>query len=131
VAERAAVVLTERNPGLVVAGACGGSPADVDAPDIIARIQAARPDVLFVAYGAPKQDFWISKHGAASGVPAMMGVGGSLDFLVGVQKRAPRWVQRLNLEWLYRLIAQPWRWRRQLALPRFIWAVLKQGRSPS
>mgnify|MGYP003758542785 FL=1 len=56
----------------------------------------------------------------------MMGVGGSLDFLVGAQKRAPRWLQRLNLEWLYRLIVQPWRWRRQMALPRFVLAVLKE-----
>jgi N-acetylglucosaminyldiphosphoundecaprenol N-acetyl-beta-D-mannosaminyltransferase len=131
VAERAAMVLMARYPGLLVAGACAGSPADADAPEIIERIRAAQPDVLFVAYGAPKQDFWIAKHGAAAGVPAMMGVGGSLDFLVGVQKRAPGWVRRLNLEWLYRLIAQPWRWRRQLALPRFVWAVIRQGRRAS
>ena len=57
----------------------------------------------------------------------MMGVGGSLDFIVGVQKRAPDWVRRVNLEWLYRLITQPWRWRRQLALPRFVWAVLRRN----
>ena len=131
VAERAGAVLVERYPGLNVVGAYAGSPADADAPEIIERIGAARPDVLFVAYGAPKQDFWIARHGAATGVPAMMGVGGSLDFLAGVQKRAPRWVQRINLEWLYRLIAQPSRWRRQLALPRFVWAVLMQKRSAS
>ena len=70
-------------------GAYAGSPADADAAEIIGRIRAARPDVLFVAYGAPKQDLWIAKHRAAPGVPVMMGVGGSLDFIVGVQKRAP------------------------------------------
>ena len=59
----------------------------------------------------------------------MMGVGGSFDFIAGVQKRAPRWVQRLNLEWLYRLATQPWRWRRQLDLPRFVWAVLREKRT--
>ena len=89
-------------------------------------IRAARPDILFVAYGAPKQDLWIGKHGAVLGVPVMMGVGGSFDFIAGVQKRAPRWVQRVNLEWFYRLVTQPWRWRRQLALPRFAWAVLRE-----
>jgi N-acetylglucosaminyldiphosphoundecaprenol N-acetyl-beta-D-mannosaminyltransferase len=124
VAQRAADILRARYPGLVVAGVYAGTPAAADAPQIIARIRNARPDVLFVAYGAPRQDLWIDKHRAALGVPAMIGVGGSLDFIAGVQKRAPRWVQRLNLEWLFRLLAQPWRWRRQLALPRFVWAVL-------
>lgn len=126
VAERAGARLVELFPGLQVVGAYAGSPSDADAPEILARVASARPDVLFVAYGAPKQDLWISKHAAALGIPAMMGVGGSLDFLVGAQKRAPRWLQRLNLEWLYRLIVQPWRWRRQLALPRFVLAVLKE-----
>lgn len=126
VAEQAAGVLVQRHPGLQIAGAFAGSPGDADAPEIIERIRAARPDVLFVAYGAPKQDFWIAKYGPAVGVPAMMGVGGSLDFIAGMQKRAPRWVQRINLEWLYRLILQPSRWRRQLALPEFVWAVLRE-----
>lgn len=126
VAERAATVLRERYPGLQVVGTYAGSAKDEDAPEILSRIHAAQPDVLFVAYGNPKQDLWIAKHGAAAGAPAMMGVGGSLDFLVGVQKRAPRWVRRINLEWLYRLITQPWRWRRQMALPRFVWAVMTE-----
>lgn len=126
VAERAGARLVELYPALQIAGAYAGSPSDGDAPEILARITAARPDVLFVAYGAPKQDLWIAKHSAALGVPAMMGVGGSLDFLVGAQKRAPKWLQRLNLEWLYRLVIQPWRWRRQKALPRFVLAVLKE-----
>jgi N-acetylglucosaminyldiphosphoundecaprenol N-acetyl-beta-D-mannosaminyltransferase len=128
VAERTAAILQARYPGLVIAGTYVGTPADADAPQIIAHIRAARPDILFVAYGAPKQDLWIGKHREALGVPAMMGVGGSFDFIVGVQKRAPRWVQRLNLEWLFRLLTQPWRWRRQLALPRFVWAVIRGHR---
>ncbi len=127
VAARAGERLAELYPGLEVAGAHAGSPADTDAPEIIAHIKAAHPDVLFVAYGAPKQDLWISKHSAVLGVPAMMGVGGSLDFLVGAQKRAPKWLQQLNLEWLYRLMTQPWRWRRQMALPRFVLAVMKES----
>lgn len=127
VADRAAEILQGRHPGLRVAGAYAGSPADADAAEIIARIREARPDILLVAYGAPKQDLWIAQHRDALGVPVMMGVGGTLDFIAGVQTRAPRWVQRLNLEWLFRLVTQPWRWRRQLDLPRFVWAVLRTG----
>jgi N-acetylglucosaminyldiphosphoundecaprenol N-acetyl-beta-D-mannosaminyltransferase len=126
VAEAAGMELQRRCPGLKVAGAYGGTPSDAEAPDIITRIRAAQPDILFVAYGAPKQDLWIAKHGAQTGAPVMMGVGGSLDFIVGAQKRAPKWVRRINLEWLYRLITQPWRWRRQLALPKFVWAVIRE-----
>ncbi len=124
VAARAAEVLQQRHPGLQVAGVYAGSPADEEAAAIIARIRAARPHILFVAYGAPRQDLWIAKHRAALETPVMMGVGGSLDFIAGVQQRAPAWLQRLNLEWFYRLVTQPWRWRRQLDLPRFVWAVL-------
>jgi N-acetylglucosaminyldiphosphoundecaprenol N-acetyl-beta-D-mannosaminyltransferase len=123
VAEKTAEILRARYPGAQIVGAYAGSPADADAPEIIGRIRAARPDVLFVAYGAPKQDLWIACYRDALGVPVMMGVGGAFDHIAGIRKRAPWWVQRLNLEWLYRLITQPWRWRRQLALPRFVWAV--------
>jgi N-acetylglucosaminyldiphosphoundecaprenol N-acetyl-beta-D-mannosaminyltransferase len=129
VAERAAEVLVRRHPTLQVVDTYGGSPADAEAAEICARIKAARPDILFVAYGAPRQDLWIARHGRPLGVPVMMGVGGSLDFLVGAQKRAPRWVRKINLEWLYRLVLQPSRWRRQLALPKFVWAVLRNGQS--
>ncbi len=125
IAEAAGAELVRRFPGLQVVGTYAGTPSEKDAPGIVERIRAAQPDVLFVAYGAPRQDLWIAKHGAAAGVPAMMGVGGSLDFIVGAQKRAPEWMRRINLEWLYRLITQPWRWRRQLALPKFVWAVVR------
>jgi N-acetylglucosaminyldiphosphoundecaprenol N-acetyl-beta-D-mannosaminyltransferase len=73
------------------------------------------------------QDLWIARHRDALGVPVMMGVGGAFDHIAGVRKRAPGWMQRLNLEWLYRLITQPWRWRRQLALPQFAWLVLRSA----
>jgi N-acetylglucosaminyldiphosphoundecaprenol N-acetyl-beta-D-mannosaminyltransferase len=100
----------------------------VEAPAIVQRVVAAQPDVLLVAYGAPAQDLWIARHKAELGVPVMMGVGGAFDHIAGVQRRAPLWVQRIHLEWLFRLATQPWRWRRQLALPRFVWAVLRQRR---
>jgi N-acetylglucosaminyldiphosphoundecaprenol N-acetyl-beta-D-mannosaminyltransferase len=126
VAEQAAHKLEQQNPGLCIAGVYAGSPAQAEAPAIVQRVRAAAPDVLFVAYGAPAQDLWIARHGRELAVPVMMGVGGAFDHIVGVQKRAPRWVQRIHLEWLFRLVTQPWRWRRQLALPRFVWAVWRQ-----
>jgi N-acetylglucosaminyldiphosphoundecaprenol N-acetyl-beta-D-mannosaminyltransferase len=126
VAERTAEILEDRYPGLVVAGTYAGSPAKDVAGEIIDRIRAARPDILFVAFGAPRQDLWISAHRDALGVPVMMGVGGAFDHIAGVQRRAPRWVQDANLEWLFRLATQPWRWRRQLALPKFVWSVLRE-----
>lgn len=124
VAEQAAHTLRKRHPGLQVAGIYAGSPAPEMEKAIVERIRAARPDILFVAYGAPAQDRWIARNLSHLGVPVAMGAGGAFDFIAGRAKRAPRWVQRLGLEWLHRLIRQPWRWRRMLALPRFAWAVL-------
>jgi N-acetylglucosaminyldiphosphoundecaprenol N-acetyl-beta-D-mannosaminyltransferase len=129
VAERTGEILTALYPGLRIAGAYAGSPAAEDAERIIGLVRAAAPDILFVAFGAPNQDLWIARYRDALGVPAMMGVGGAFDHIAGVRRRAPQWVRRLNLEWLYRLITQPWRWRRQLALPRFVWAVLRERQS--
>ena len=96
-----------------------------DEADIAARIRSSEANVLLVAYGAPKQDKWIARNLERTGVAVAMGIGGSLDFIVGTQQRAPRWMQRVGLEWLYRLMREPWRWRRQLALPKFVWAVLR------
>jgi len=92
----------------------------------VERIHAAHPDILFVAYGAPAQDLWITRNLNRLGVPVAMGVGGAFDFIAGRAQRAPRWVQRLGLEWLHRLIHQPWRWRRMLALPKFVWLVMQE-----
>ena len=125
VADTTARILTAQNPGLRIAGSFGGSPSAQDAPAIVAWVRHAHPDILFVAYGAPAQDLWIAEYGTALGVPVMMGVGGAFDHIAGVQRRAPDWIQRLQLEWLYRLVTQPWRWRRQLALPKFVLAVLR------
>ncbi len=125
VAEKTARILQERFPGLRVAGTYPGSPRDEDYPEIVRRIKDARPDILLVAYGAPRQDLWIARHKDDLDVAVSMGVGGAFDFVAGVQKRAPAWLIRLNLEWLWRLITQPWRWKRQLDLPRFAWRVIR------
>ena len=125
VAERAAVLLAARSPGLKVAGCYAGSPADAAWPDMLARLRDAAPDILFVAYGHPRQDFWIDRHRDALPAAVAIGVGGAFDFVAGISRRAPEWMQRLNLEWLHRLVTQPWRWRRMLKLPVFVgWVLL-------
>lgn len=126
VAEQAAAILMQRYPGLTVCGTFSGSPADGEWPDIRAGLTAARPDVLLVAYGHPKQDLWIDRHRHELPVTLAMGVGGAFDFVAGVSVRAPVWMQRLGLEWLHRLIREPWRWRRMAALPIFAGLVLWQ-----
>jgi N-acetylglucosaminyldiphosphoundecaprenol N-acetyl-beta-D-mannosaminyltransferase len=126
VAETVAQRLTAVNPDLEVAGTYAGSPHARDQGDIIERVRASTPDLLLVAYGVPAEEKWIARNRDRLAVPAMIGVGGAFDFVAGVSRRAPVWMRRLGLEWLYRLIREPWRWRRQLALPRFLWLVLRQ-----
>jgi N-acetylglucosaminyldiphosphoundecaprenol N-acetyl-beta-D-mannosaminyltransferase len=132
VADEAAAALRRRFPTLVIAGTYAGT-AD-PAGDTVARerIRAAAPvDALLVAYGAPKQEYWMARNQREVGVTVAIGVGGALDFIAGRVPRAPRWVRRSGFDWLYRLIKQPWRWRRQLALPRFLltvaWSALRRG----
>jgi N-acetylglucosaminyldiphosphoundecaprenol N-acetyl-beta-D-mannosaminyltransferase len=124
VAEQAADRLARRHPGLQVAGCYAGSPAREEEDAIVARVRSARAEILLVAYGAPKQDLWLDRNLAKTGATVGIGVGGSFDFIAGVAHRAPRWIQRLGLEWLHRLILEPWRWRRQLALPQFVYLIL-------
>lgn len=127
VAEAAGARLQALAPGLQIAGTYAGSPAQAEEDAIIARIRDAGADVLCVAYGAPAQDLWIARNRERLPVALALGVGGSYDFLSGRQKRAPRAMQRLGLEWLYRLYREPSRWRRMLALPRFAVLVLLKG----
>lgn len=129
VAEEAAAILRQRYPSLTISGTYAGSPDPAENEAIVRRINDSKAGMLFVAYGAPRQDKWIARNRAAlSTVRVAMGVGGSLDFITGRAVRAPRWVQNLGLEWLHRLYREPWRWRRMLALPRFALAVLLHGR---
>jgi N-acetylglucosaminyldiphosphoundecaprenol N-acetyl-beta-D-mannosaminyltransferase len=123
VAEQTAAVLLQHYPTLKVAGTYSGSPHDAEWPAIQQRLAAAQPDLLFVAFGHPRQDFWISRHRCELPVRVAIGVGGAFDFVAGVRKRAPRLVQRLGLEWLHRLLHEPWRWRRMVKLPQFAWLV--------
>lgn len=126
VAEKAVERLAELYPRLQVAGTFAGSPRAEDEAAIVERVRAAAPDLLFVAYGVPAEEAWITRNRGRLGVPVMIGVGGAFDYVAGVTRRAPAWMRRVGLEWLHRLAREPWRWRRQLALPRFAFLVLRQ-----
>ena len=129
VAELAADRLVRLYPGLRVAGTFAGTPEPSTDAEARAAVAAARPvDILLVAYGAPYQERWIARNQADLGVPLALGIGGGLDFMAGRVRRAPAWLRRLGFDWLFRLAVQPWRWRRQLALPVFVWLVLRSAR---
>jgi N-acetylglucosaminyldiphosphoundecaprenol N-acetyl-beta-D-mannosaminyltransferase len=118
VPKQLAVVLSQRFPGLQVAGTF--SPPFRDLTDeedeaIVETINAAEPDVVWVGLGSPKQDFWMARHRQRLNAPVMVGVGAAFDFLTGRVPQAPRWMQRSALEWLFRLWTEPRRlWRRYL-----------------
>jgi N-acetylglucosaminyldiphosphoundecaprenol N-acetyl-beta-D-mannosaminyltransferase len=126
VAEAAATELQARFPGLIIAGSFAGSPDPRHEPFLRQLINAARPDILFVAYGHPRQDLWIARNQPYVQIPLAMGVGGTFDYLAGRVPRAPGWLRRIGLEWAYRLICQPQRLPRIIdAVPCFAWAVLR------
>lgn len=119
VAAKAAERLQETSSGLVVAGTYAGTPSVGEEEDIIRRINASGARTLFVAYGAPAQDLWIDRVlPRLQSVRVAMGVGGAFDFLAGTKKRAPLFLQRSGLEWLWRLFQEPRR------LPRILRAVI-------
>jgi len=127
VAQEAMRILGERAPGLRIAG-CGSPPLsallDMDHAAIRREIADARPDILFVAFGAPKQDKWIRMNASRIGVPVSLGIGGSLDFIAGAQKRAPRWTQAVGMEWFWRLATQPIRLFRRYSSNLIFLAVM-------
>ncbi len=120
VAEKAAECLKNRYPGLKIAF------AKEDWPQNETLSKSLKCDILFVAYGAPKQEFWIEKNLKNINVSVAMGVGGALDFISGGVPRAPKVVRTLGFEWLFRLIVQPWRIRRQVSLIYFVLLILKE-----
>jgi N-acetylglucosaminyldiphosphoundecaprenol N-acetyl-beta-D-mannosaminyltransferase len=130
IADRAAQLLRERFSGLDVvadAGPAFDEPGDI--PDTeIERLQELRADVCCVAFGNPKQERFIAHWGRALGIPVMIGVGGSLDFLVGHKRRAPVWMQRSGLEWVHRMVTEPRRLMRRYItdVGRFLPAVAAQ-----
>jgi N-acetylglucosaminyldiphosphoundecaprenol N-acetyl-beta-D-mannosaminyltransferase len=122
VAAAAAATLRERFPTVRVVGAFAGDASRQGFSEIERRLRATNPTVLLVAFGHPKQDLWINGHRealSAHGILVATGVGGAFDYLSGNVPRAPRLMRSAGLEWLYRLVRQPWRWRRQAVLPVF------------
>ncbi|RRR65913.1 MAG: WecB/TagA/CpsF family glycosyltransferase [Candidatus Viridilinea halotolerans] len=109
VAAQAAAILQQRNPGLKVAGVYSPPPASILEMDTTALdlVKQARPDILLVAFGNPKQEKWIRMHAPELPVPLAVGIGGTLDMIVGVTRRAPSWMQTVGLEWLYRMAQEP------------------------
>jgi N-acetylglucosaminyldiphosphoundecaprenol N-acetyl-beta-D-mannosaminyltransferase len=125
IAEAAAKKLSEAYPGLRIVGSRHGYFTDEEEPALIQSIREQAPDILLVGLGVPRQEKWIASHLNELGVPLVMGVGGSFDVISGNLKRAPVWMRKTGLEWLYRLLQQPWRIGRILALLLFVLNVLK------
>ncbi len=117
--------LTARYPGVRFEGLRIGYFSAEQDGEVIGRIREAAPDLLFVARSMEGQEPWIAKHRGELNIPVMMGVGGSFDVISGKLKRAPRLFQKLRLEWFYRLLQEPWRFRRMLDLPKFVFKVMR------
>jgi len=125
IAEKTAQKLKEKYPKLKIVGTFAGSPDPKEAQAIIDLILEKKPDILFVAYGAPKQDIWIARHKLKYQVPLSMGVGGAFDMISEIIPRAPVWLRKIGLEWLWRFYKQPSRWKRiHRAVIRFPSAVI-------
>jgi N-acetylglucosaminyldiphosphoundecaprenol N-acetyl-beta-D-mannosaminyltransferase len=137
VAERAAANITARWPAVSVVGTAGppkGFEHDRLQNDaILARIAHARPDVVLVGLGAPKQELWVWQHRRAIAAPAALCIGATIDFLAGERSRAPVWMRRWGLEWLYRIGTEPRRLGRRYArdawiFPRLVWKQWREGK---
>lgn len=125
VAERAAEKMRLRHPGVRIVGTRHGFfPAESDSV-VAAEVAAAKPDILFVAMGIPRQEKFIHRNAAVLGAKVAMGVGGSLDVYSGKTRRAPKLLQRMRLEWLWRLVLNPRKAAKVRLLPGFVWRVLR------
>ncbi|HHV71947.1 MAG TPA: WecB/TagA/CpsF family glycosyltransferase [Clostridia bacterium] len=128
IAELAAENLKKAYPGLKLLGVQDGYFSVQEEKEIVARLKALAPNLLFVGLGSPKQEEWINRYIKELPGTVAMGVGGSFDVLSGQISRAPKWMQKAGLEWLYRLLKEPWRIRRMSALPKFMLKVLQEGK---
>jgi N-acetylglucosaminyldiphosphoundecaprenol N-acetyl-beta-D-mannosaminyltransferase len=141
VAARAGQILQSRYPGLKIVGSISPPNTSVLEMDqsILDEVKAARPDILLVAFGNPKQEKWISMYARELSVPICIGIGGTLDMIAGITRRAPLWMQRSGLEWLYRLMQEPRRlWKRYVLDMGYFgfffvaqWWAMRRGHVPS
>jgi len=125
VAEKVSLEMQTKIYGLKVAGSYDGTGSIADEKDIVEIIKKSDADILLVGLGTPAQEKWLARNLGKTDCKIGIGLGGTFDFIAGVQKRAPKWLRAIGFEWLFRLIQQPKRFRRQLALPKFAFKVLK------
>ncbi|HOB40336.1 MAG: WecB/TagA/CpsF family glycosyltransferase [Limnochordia bacterium] len=126
VAEQAAAALTARWPELRIVGTQHGFFQGPEEEEVLASLKELRPHILLAALGVPRQEKWLAAHLGQLKIPVAVGVGGSFNVWAGVDQRAPAWLRKLNLEWLYRLVKQPWRIKRMAVLPLFVLAVWQE-----
>lgn len=123
VAEQAAAAWQQKFPSLSIMTQDGYISGDAE-ETWKQTLKAKQPDVIFVGIGVPRQELWIKENRSLCPNAIWIGVGGSLDIWAGTKVRAPEWLRNNNLEWSYRLYQEPWRWRRMLSLPKFLWRSL-------
>lgn len=131
VAEKVADCYHTKYPALNIVGFQGieniHQPTDTEIKNIFAIVADRKPHIIFFAFGSPMQELFVDKHAKRLSGIVCAGVGGSFDFLAGIKPRAPRLIRRIGLEWAYRLVQEPWRWRRQLKLITFMRLVIMEG----
>lgn len=125
VAQKSAEVLKEKYPALKISFAADGG--IMDSKDLNSKITIPNSDILFVAFGHGKQEKWIAQNLPQIPVKVAMGVGGAFDYISGNVPRAPKFLRQIGLEWLFRLILQPWRIKRQWALVKYLWLLMSFG----
>lgn len=126
VAAEAKRCLEEEIPGISIVGVRDGYFKPEDEPAIIEEINGLDVDMLFVCLGAPKQELWMAKHKGDLKIGVMLGLGGSLDIFSHTLKRAPQWMIHCRIEWLYRVIKEPYRIGRIASLPKFLMSIKKE-----
>lgn len=131
VSEEAKARLEQEYKGLNIVGTRNGYFKDEEDPEIVEEINNSGADILFVCLGAPKQEKWLDKNKDSLNVKVAMGIGGSLDVFAGRVQRAPDVFCKLGLEWFYRLMKEPWRFKRMMELPKFALTVVKKGKNYS
>ncbi|MBF2047929.1 MAG: WecB/TagA/CpsF family glycosyltransferase [Leptolyngbya sp. IPPAS B-1204] len=124
VIEAAVAAWQNRLPGLKIVGMQHGYISAQEQLQLRQRLSALQPQIILVGLGVPRQELWIAEHRHLCSQASWIGVGGSFDIWAGTKTRAPGWLRNNNLEWVYRLYQEPWRWRRMLALPKFAWRSL-------
>lgn len=124
VAEIAVAKWQAELPEMAIAGIQHGFISAEEEEALCEQLKAASPSVILVGLGVPRQEFWIANHRHLCPNAIWMGVGGSFDVWAGTKERAPKFLRENSLEWIYRLYEEPWRWRRMLALPKFMWRAL-------